>query len=134
MEAAQGRGQVLGTLGKPGEKACATTQPHPRQWTLCAPSRSGDLMESRNGRALSNRDAQEQGVRRERVNSLPCQSHGAQDHPAKEEQPTPFLSCLRALAYVGSTAADYVGSGESRPPCAPLKGQQPLTTYPSVGC
>ena len=71
-------------------------------------------MESRNGRALSNTDAQEQGVRRERVNSLPCQSHGAQDHPAKEEQPTPFLSCLRALAYVGS-------GREQTPTCSPQR-------------
>ena len=56
------------------------------------------------------------GVRRERVNSLPCQSHGAQDHPAKGEQPTLFLSCLRTLACVGSIAADYLGDRERADP------------------
>lgn len=55
-------------------------------------------------------------VRRERVNSLPCQSHGAQDHLAKEEQPTLFLSCLRTLVCVGSIAADYLGDRERADP------------------
>ena len=135
MEAAQGRGQVLGALGKSGEKACVTSKPHLRQWTLRVPSRSGDLMESWNGRALSNTDTQKQWGKKREGELTPLPEPWGSGPPGQggTTHPLPLLSQDFGLCGVNRSWL-FGGQGESRPPPAPLKGRQPLTTCCSGGC